>query len=415
MPEAYPYRLEGDQIVFTGENSDVYPLHHALEFDPKRRETAFRAADVWGLEHRHRAQDLGERRVRLFCHFSTPPTPGNVLALTSGSRLCPGIFIAESQDIVLEDIQLHHTGGMGVIAQRSRDLRLTRIQVTPPPGSGRVVSLTADATHFVNCAGHILMEDCLFENQMDDPTNVHGVYARVAERVSAREVEVQVVHPQQSGFVLAAPGEEVEFISNDTLAALGTAVVQEVARLNADYSRLTFAETLPDGVGVGSAAQNLTWSADLTIRGCTARGNRARGFLLSTPGKVLVENNHLHVPGAAILIEGDANYWFEAGAVRDITIRNNRFDNCLYGPWGSAVIQISPGVTPEHRGEPRFHRNITVENNRFEVFDPRLLNAHSVDGLIFRHNEIVPSQEYPAQHQDSPAFSVTDSSNTDIP
>ena len=44
---------------------------------------------------------------------------------------------------------------MGVIAQRTRDIHLKRLRVTPPTHKGRIVSATADATHFANCAGHI--------------------------------------------------------------------------------------------------------------------------------------------------------------------------------------------------------------------------------------------------------------------
>ena len=73
----------------------------------------------------------------------------------------------------------------------------------------------------------------------------------------------------------------------------------------------------------------------------------------------MVEDNHFHNPGAAILIAGDANYWFEAGAVRDVTIRNNHFDNCNYGVWGQACIEISPEIEPANRAgrdlSPEYH------------------------------------------------------------
>ena len=41
----------------------------------------------------------------------------------------------------------------------------------PCPHTQRVISTTADATHFVNCKGDILIENCRFENMLDDGTN----------------------------------------------------------------------------------------------------------------------------------------------------------------------------------------------------------------------------------------------------
>jgi hypothetical protein len=46
---------------------------------------------------------------------------------------------------------------------------------------------------------------------------------------------------------------------------------------------------------------------------------------------------------SAVLIEADAEGWYESGPVRDVTIRNNEFIDCAYqgGP-GNAVIAINP-------------------------------------------------------------------------
>jgi hypothetical protein len=40
---------------------------------------------------------------------------------------------------------------------------------------------------------------------------------------------------------------------------------------------------------------------------------------------VLIENNRFPSSGSAILIAGDANAWYESGAVRDVTIRGHVF------------------------------------------------------------------------------------------
>src|SRR5699024_1666348 len=81
--------------------------------------------------------------------------------------------------VAIRDVNLYHCGGMGVIAQRSRDIELRKLVIVPSPGKGRMISITADATHYVNCGGYIRMIDCTFENQKDDATNIHGLYMAV--------------------------------------------------------------------------------------------------------------------------------------------------------------------------------------------------------------------------------------------
>lgn len=61
---------------------------------------------------------------------------------------------------------------------------------------------------------------------------------------------------------------------------------------------------------------------------------------------MVIEDNYFHIAGAAILIEGDANYWYEQSGVRDVVIRRNLFENGNYGSpgWGSACIAVGSGI-----------------------------------------------------------------------
>ncbi len=98
-------------------------------------------------------------------------------------------------------------------------------------------------------------------------------------------------------------------------------------------------------------------------------GNRARGLLLGSRGRIVIERNYFHIAGAAVLFEGDGNYWFEQSGVRDVSIRDNVFENCNYGSlgWGNACIAVGSGI-PERR-QSRYHRNIRIENNVFRGFE----------------------------------------------
>ena len=115
------------------------------------------------------------------------------------------------------------------------------------------------------------------------------------------------------------------------------------------------------------------------------------------PGRVVVENNRIASSGAGIKISGDANFWFESGAVRDVLIRNNEFGDCCYGSpvWGRAAIDIDPEIESPHGNAACFHSNIRIENNRFCTFDVGILFARSVNGLVFRGNTIRRTNSYP--------------------
>ena len=406
----FPYKVRDRRLVFLGENEEDYHFNNLLEFDPERRETAFMAHDNYGIEERHEAQEIRPGRVRLTAALAGAPTPGNVLVFGSDHRKCPGIAVSGSHGVQIDDVTLHHSGGMGIIAQMTTDVTVRNVQVTPPPGKGRLASLTADAVHCVNCWGRIEITDCVFENQMDDPINIHGIYAKITARLSERELEIALIHEEQLGIDLFAPGDTAEIVKSETLAAYHAGTITAVRRLNKQYSILTFAEDLPAQMKPGDAAVCREANPDVTIRGCTSRGNRARGFLISTGGHVVIENNYFHTPGAAVLIAGDANYWFESGPVRDVTIRNNHFDNCNYGVWGRACIDICPEIAPEHRAGAIYHRNIRIENNVFDVFDPRLVAGYCIQGLTIAGSEIRPSAAYPQPAARGEAFAITDSS-----
>ncbi|MBO9638761.1 MAG: right-handed parallel beta-helix repeat-containing protein, partial [Siphonobacter aquaeclarae] len=121
-----------------------------------------------------------------------------------------------------------------------------------------------------------------------------------------------------------------------------------------------------------------------------------RGLLLTTPRKAVIENNVFDRTGmSAILIEADAEGWYESGPVKDVLIRNNRFLNCGYqgGP-EHAVIAIHPSNRVIDSRRP-VHTNIRIENNTFEVFDTPVVYAKSTGGLTFTGNTLVRTQAIP--------------------
>jgi hypothetical protein len=277
-----------------------------------------------------------------------------------------------------------------------------------------MISTTADATHFVNCTGKIKLLNNLFQNQKDDATNIHGIYVQVVEQIDDHTVMIQLKHRQQHGFDFLRTGTQVELVRGKSMITYATRVVDSVERLNKECTKVSFTQPLPDGLRVGDAMAEIRDYPEVTIADNIIRNNRARGMLLNCRGKTVVQDNYFHTPGAAILFEGDSHFWFEQGGVSDCVIRNNTFDNCVFGVWGKAVIDVKAGIR-ENKETSRYNKNMRIENNVFRMYDGGLLlNAYCVDGLLWRSNKVERTSAYPERKNAQKRFEVNFCDNVKI-
>lgn len=410
--QAYPYKIDHSVLTFIDERKNEYPWMSLLEFDPVKRETAYKAVDYWCGPH-VRVKELSQGVIRVY-YPGIRATVGNVMVFGAAHRLVPAFILSRCSNISFSGIDIYHCGGMGIVAQMSRDISIDHVNVTPAPQSGRVVSLTADATHFANCSGYIRITDCLFENQKDDATNIHGLYAQIDSVLSVKELLVKLVHPQQHGVRFIVPNQKIEFVDAQSLETYAQNEVRTVEYINKEYMKVTVKQPLSKEVKLKDGIASITDQPDVLISNCRMRGNRARGFLLGSRGKIVIENNYFHIPGAAILFEGDCRYWFEQAGVRDIVIRKNIFDNCFYGTWGNAVIQVASGIEQDKRSQSRYNRNLQITENTFRTFCPEILNLYSVDGLVFKQNKIEETHEYPCPDKSGKRYDIQDSSDISI-
>jgi len=401
---AYPYKIVNERLVFYGEDNVVYPYGGLLEFDPVKRETAYMAQDYW-TNSDLRARELAPGHIKIF-REGMKGTPGNIMTFAAAGRMSSAIVVSDSRNIKVDSATIFHCGGMGVIAQRSSDITVDHVNVTP--SNGRAVSITADATHFANCTGHITLSNCLFENQLDDATNIHGIYVQIIKKISSTAVLVALKHPQQLGFDFIKPNATMELVHSNSLISYGQAEVQSVERLNKEYTIVHFKKALPATLVANDVIADVAGRPLVNITNCIIRGNRARGILLGSRGKITIEKNMFHNAGASILFEGDGVHWFEQAGVKDVSITDNVFDNCNYGVWGNAVIQVGSGIDPESRSRSRYNSNIMIEKNIFKMFDPRLINAYSVDNLIFKNNTIEYTKAYPSSFPAAKPFEIKD-------
>jgi hypothetical protein len=339
--------------------------------------------------------------------------PGTVIAMRSGPRPSPGIFVHKGKDISFENVKVHYAEGMGLLAQLTENIYMNGFGVClRGKNDPRYFTTQADATHFSGCWGKIISKNGLYEGMMDDAINVHGTYLKLIQKIDDHTVIGRYMHGQSYGFDWGNVKDTVQFIQSSTMelwdiknTITSIAPVQSDSKTTIKEFKITFSKPLDieiDPAKMAIGIENLSWTPSVTFTGNIIRNNRARGALFSTPKPVVVTDNLFdHTSGSAILLCGDANGWYETGTCTDVTISNNKFVNALTSMYQftSAVISIYPEI-PDLKGQKKyFHSGIKIENNTFETFDQPILYAKSVDGLSFSHNKIFTNNTYPAFHR----------------
>ncbi len=391
----YPYVIEDGRALFTGEGWSSPVLDNYMNlFNKEDSCISYRTRDCYTSNiFKGRAEELSEGLVRFYGTLQKRDIPvkeGQIIIFFHGTYILTGIEIARCKDTVLEDITLYHTLSNGVYGYLSENITLRRVSTTPRSEKGRVFSTVADASHFTCCRGHILIDGCAHAGQADDFMNVRGNYARIDA----------IDNPQAVGTDGRAwtvnVGDTMWVINKDNMRRGAEIIVKSVSHRKGGYT-LSFTTPLPKEAAVGSFLENKTWTPSLTVQNCRfQKKNRARGMLVTTPKKVIIQHNYFNTAGAAILIEGDLDHWFESGAHTDLTIRNNVFENCSSSgcetgdrwEWGEAPITISPSYRPQSETSPVYHRNITIADNTFRCFDAPVVFARSVENLRFERNTL---------------------------
>lgn len=354
----------------------------------------------FGRSEFFQASKIKEGIVRLKGLYQELPSKGSVF-ISKGeylfNRQVPAFRIFKSKDLFFENVNIYHAGAMGLIAERSENITLDNFNVVLREGSTRMVTTTADATHFCNNKGLITIKNCTFENMLDDATNIHGTYARVKKILADDQIAYETYHPHQMGYLFGEQGDSVQIVDQKTLMPKsGILIIENIKRLNERVSVMTFNQSVKGLVDVNDGIDNISWYASAIVENNIVRNNRARGFLISTTRKVVVRNNYISSQMAGMLMTGDLNLWNESGPCDSLIIENNRFVNNLHGGNKQAVLLIGPEQDLSgHKGDSYYSKNIIIRNNTIETFDAPVMKAMSVAGLIFENNEVIQTDAYP--------------------
>ncbi|RKR12175.1 parallel beta helix pectate lyase-like protein [Maribacter vaceletii] len=413
----YSWKLSKGRIVFPNINHFSFTsLGSSL---PHNKETKAVDYGAWDMSlNSNYVEELANGNLRFYDknvkHF---PRVGSVLQSKGdkkNNRYAPAFLVRNSKNITFNNVIIYHALGMGFLCERSENIEILNSGIYIREGSDRVISIIADATHFANCKGDILIEKCRFEGMYDDGTNVHGTYVLVDKIIDRKTVRVKLGHDQQMGFEFAGTKDEIWFIKNPDPRRKEINVVANVTVINDYYSDITFVNSIPEDLKKDDILENKTWNPNFTMRSNIIRDHRARNIIIKTPKKIIIEDNDLSSMMSSIMLRGETFYWFESGNVEDVVIRNNRFKHCAYGGSEHAILKVSPRLAKTFDVTIPYDRNIVFENNRIETFDNRIIWADRLDGLIVRGNTIIQTNTEKPKYPDAYMFDLINCKNVEI-
>lgn len=405
--ERYPFIIEKSKLLFLGEGWKL-PVLTAYNnaYDKDTKEIVYNTWDnPLGNIFSQEVEDRGGGILRFLGKPPVTLEKGTFISLFHERYAVVGFHIRNSRDITLKDLKIYHALSHGVLGERTENITMDNASMLVNESKGRVFSIIADASHFINCKGVIKIENCAHTGQGDDFINVHGKNIAIERFLNNKTIVLKNTERMKGSWRYITVGDDVWLINKETAQREYIRTIESVKPIDdvASGYKVSFTQELPKGMDKIGFLENKTWNASLELRHCKIlKKHRARGILVTTPENVIIEDNYFRTAGTAILIEGDLDFWYESGANTNVKIQNNIFEDCLTsgnahgnrGEWGEAVITITPSHKPTTDKDIPYHKNIFICNNTFKVFDAPLLRARSVGGLSFINNEIIKTYTY---------------------
>lgn len=288
--------------------------------------------------------------------------------------------VYNTSNITFSVIKLYAVAGMGwLIENRSEHFQLLGCVIgLDPEHDDNRISTTADGVHIANTNGKFRISGCDFSFMGDDDVNVHDNIATVTDKLDEKTVEI---YTNANNF---AAGDTAIFSSKGFDRLGFSAEVTSV-----EGKKLTFDKELPDYIVKDCIVSNGSIdSGNYVISGNYFHENRARGLLLQS-NNGLCESNRFYKTMAnpiKVIMDISSGLWLEGTGVNGLVIRNNSFVECNVVEW-SAQISISTNIDGKSADTTLFY-NITVENNSFDNFYGRLVDASNVSNLKICGNRV---------------------------
>lgn len=329
-----------------------------------------------------KCRDLGNNTVRINYTTTAGIKKGDIYYAFDVRRQYAGIFVDSSKNIKLAGISQRFNYSLAFVAQNTENITIDGVDFSAGKNALRKMASIADFIQICMCKGSVSITNSYFDGAGDDLLNVHGMHLKI-KSVQNNKIIVSFMHPQSHGYNAFNAGDEIAFIKPSTLAEAGRARIVCSSLLNEYDIELELDSA--QNARVGDVVENITMCPDVYFAGNSSTRIITRGLLLTTRGRVVVENNRFKsTTMSGILLSNDAKSWYESGPCKDVTIRNNVFDYC----GGTPVL-----IYPENRVHTEYiHENIRILNNTFKSYKGVCVKAKSSRGITLSGNSYANSK-----------------------
>ncbi len=297
-------------------------------------------------------------------------------------RQYAGIFVNRSKNITLRNIKQHFNYSLSLVCQDSENITVDSVDFSPRGKTERLVASCADFIQICMCKGQVNVLNSRFCGACDDAVNVHGVHYTV-KGINGNKLTLVYKHPQTHGYNPLHKGDEIEFVNRFTLLKKGSAKILKSELVTEHTIELTVDNT--KGLAEGDVIEDVTMCPSLLYKNNTLDSIITRNMLVTTRGKVVIENNRfLNSSMASILVSDDALSWYESGPVRDMTVKNNYFGKCC-----GEFIKIQPecGLSTSP-----VHKNIKIIGNTFDSDCDKGILIKNAENVTIKDNVIKNSR-----------------------
>lgn len=376
-----------DGMVFEG---DWYPTgHHWVHtpVDSKQRtviagEVPCTAPKKLSCPH----EMLDEKTVRVYSDSLAGLKVGSKCNVSHSYYGMVAFVFRQCTNVLLEDVLISNFAGFTfLLLPCCRDFTFRRVNFISPDIDHQPYAINSDGIHLVGLAGKLVLEDCYMDCIGDDKLNVHTQLMTVT---SVRENGLTLIYNKINGVVSpywCTNGDLLRVYDPETLELKGKVKVIASDRGNIEL------ESSDVQVKVGDLISNNKYYPDVTVRGCTFSRNRGRALCLQGSDNILVENcRFIKSSCCSIFLSSAFDYWQEVGPLTNVTIKNNFFCDCdtRVDKDNRSTILVQMEGTKYQDIQP-IHKNVRIENNRFENINGLSIHASKVDGIVVKDNEFV--------------------------
>ncbi len=384
-----------------------------MDYEPDTGLPCRRGLDIYRLEDPLKTELVRPQTLRVALKGKASHVKIGKLAALRHQVYAYNAFAANRcRSMTFENLTVYTCPGMAFVATNCEGVTLDHCTVQPRPGSRRLISATADGSHFGGCTGDLVVRNCLFDGQGDDAINMKsGLFLNIVQIIDDRTVlarhNLKMPAPPD-------PGDDLELTPQDTLLAYATVKAESVAvEPDGVTCRVTFKDPMPSGVKLGDMLANATKLPRARISHCTCRRNRARGMLVQIRDAVIEDCAFNDVTSAGVLIITETVHFYESIPAQNVVIRNNTFDHCNYGAaLARGVISIE-GITPGWKDAPApgVFRNIVIEGNRIHDSDNAGIFMTATDTATIAGNNIQGVADMPTHEACAAAIHIQSSKN----